>query len=682
MIFTNDTNHNKPTNNKAKNNILFIFSYQSEGIILQQKIAILMQFIKELKENNLYVLSPYDNLKLVLLGEITRIQEKVSAKNIQHAVDEYHIDTIIPIDLDEAKTNSSYLRNIKSKKVKNFFSSYFELKQTRNEIENIMSKGGISTIRKDKSLRTNSNQNEHIKNEDKNIETNVKKQSACINITAIKDNFDNQIILDVFEEALANEKPLFCTLTNLSMEKLLQLRQKLDEIARHLLVSNYIYNIKLFVCGEKIYFGGLKYGICEETIFALQSKQISIASIMLKINNNIPIETILNKHQIVYAYDFVNDQKIHFAKSISEVENILPNQCKIQTNRNLISIFLKKDKQVLGPNFVRFNIANEFKLLKFSNFLTLDNYLFVCAPGHNLCIDLQLFFYTLIENLAKKTCKKLLLFTEQTSPMLSFLTCADIVYIENINNCINDIQLTIGNYKIKSAFLLQDYFDDNYEIATFLLNNNIKLLGYKKTKDDKIIFNKTNLQTSLDNSFQNFCKKIDIEYKQKISPEDYLLHYVGISDKYNNFSFLIRFNESFNGKFNVINLFSPNRIVDFRLNKLSYDTLGKLIDNSPFYGLFDITFLYKKGKLYMHKYSVKNGIMSFFLSETPSHIIYENIAKSLIDKNISISTFTDNLNASSGFLQKIAFIEVNNKIKILVDVIENKIYSKYIKTIK
>lgn len=681
MIFANNEKYNKQTENKTKKNILFIFSYNSEGIILQQKISILTQFVKELKDNNLYVFSPYDNLKLVLSGAVTRIQEKISARNIKHAIKNYHIDTIIPIDCDDNIAKICCKKSINAKKkVKNFFSSYFELQQENNEIETIMLEGGLHTIKKDKKLIKKMSPNKkNIKDKARTAETNIKKQSVCVNIVAIKDNFDNQIILDFFEESLVNEKQLFCTLTNLSIDKILQIRQKLNLIAKNLLVSNYLYNIKLFIYDDKVYFGGLKYGICEETMFAVQSKQIPIVSIMLKINNDIPIENILVKQHIAYAYDFIDNQKIYFAKSINDVKNILPDKRKIQINKNLITIFLNKDREIAKPNFIRFNIAGEFKLLKFANFSTLDSYLLVCLVGLNLSIDLQVFFYTLIENLAKKACKKLLLLTEQISPMLSLLTCADIAYVNTINDCVDDMPSVISNYKIKSAFLLQDYFDENNDIANFLLRNNIKLLGYRKTKNDKFTTNNNNSSTLLANNFEEFCKNINIEYKQKIAPEDYLLHYVGISDKYNNFPFIIRFDERFNGKFNVTNLFSPNHIVDFRLNKLSSDFLGEIIDNVPFYGLFDIIFLYKKGKLYLHKYSIKNGVMSFFLSDAESNLIYESITKSLIDKDINMPTLANDINTHLDFSQKIAFIATNGKIRTLSDIIESKIYSKYIK---
>ena len=178
---------------EEKKNVLFVCSCLQSDLLLQQSIVLVSELISNLYENcNVFVLTNTDTLKLVLADDVKFYVEKITEKGILEIVRKEKITQIFPIlsDTKIEKMMRKILQEKRNKKLKIFHSDYLLSKHSKSSFKALAKKAGF-TINNKKEL-------DDLKN----------TQQFCA--VCIKDKCKNQIVLDIFEQAIVNSKKLFC----------------------------------------------------------------------------------------------------------------------------------------------------------------------------------------------------------------------------------------------------------------------------------------------------------------------------------------------------------------------------------------------------------------------------------------------------------------------------------------
>lgn len=621
-----------------KEKILIIYSSEQEISFLYQNIVFIKKIVERLDEQyDFYVLTSTDSLKLSLDKKVKIIVKKINTNSVIEIIKNEKIKKIIPIDCD------NYLINNVQKhcKVENFFYSYYSGYKNKQYFKNLAKQSGFNI---------------------KKVSNKEKRDFRCFNIVAIKDNFGNQVVLDCLESAKIDDKFLFCSFINLKKEIKLQIKQIIDNFGSLLNITNYLYTIKFFINNKnEIIFNNITYGLTNESLFSIQNQQLNIVDMMIKIYNNFSFFKDINNKYIALSFNYNSSLKIDYFNDL-KYRQILTTQKNIQENAKLCKFLNRVNKDII--HFRNYNYLKKNDNIKFKAF---GEYMLICIGDEFLTnINYQIVFYKICELLKKQTDKKILLLTKYITPFVSYIDNIDIVLCKTYTEqTINDI---LDIYNVKTAYITPS--SSTLNLIEKLQKECVKIYGQDKNEEKLLSLNEECLI--------DFCNKIETLCQYvKMDETDRIINVYCITDKHKNIVYKNITSKVFQGKINSICHLNPFIKINYDLEKDINDIVNKVVDNLKSFGLLTISFIYKKGDLYINNISVQNNPMIFFISNVCNDIIYDILIQSLIGKNID--TFSkQNIQADNPkFYQKICFERVDKQIITMENITKEKVIKDY-----
>ncbi len=605
-----------------KDKILIICSCIQKNLFLQQNIIFVNQFIDKLKEKyEIVILTSRDTLMLIVPDYVKIIIQNISKKNIYQILKKEKINKIIPIDLGDFDKNKDF--NLKYKKVDNFFSSFFSSKYNNRFFLK-------------KSMKISDFYSKKEITERKNIHT--------IHAVAIKDEFENQIILDVFENIKYNNKNIYCSSVLIDTECEKKIYKILDKFGKNLKVKKYPYTLTFLIDkNNNICFKNIQFGLTDELVFALQRQNINLVEIMLKITKKIPIFFQKSNDIIAISDYFDNLFSINFIENLNDFKE--SKQCRLcfldcQHELNKIE---KVEHNVSFNNFILVSIGDD----------QADN------------INNLLIFCKICNLISEKTIKRPLILVKKFLPIFQLIKNSHIVVCNVINE--DSLRIISKKYNIKEAYIVQS--TKNIQIFKLLKKLKIKIFPLNKS-NNIFLYNSSNLIKD--------CKKNNYLFRMtNLDFSEKTIYFSCIVDNYKNIAFSSIISFDFESSLSLPYYTFPGEEIHHSLYEEINDIALNIISkNKSISGLLTITFTYKHGNIYVNNVNLNNFPLIFFLNKDKISLIYNAIISIMLNENIKSLKCNNTNNKMPKFYKKICFEYFDKQIVELEGLTKNIIFNK------
>ncbi len=629
--------------------------------MLQQSIVLVSELISNLCENcNVFVLTNTDTLKLVLDDNVKFYIEKITEKSISEIVKKEKITQIFPIlsDVKIEKIMSKILQEKRNKKLKIFHSDYLLSKRSKVSFKTIAKKAGFTI------------------NNKKELDDLKDTQQFCA--VCINDKCKNQIVLDIFEQAIVNSKKLFCApVLGQTLAQRREISQILQNFGELIGIKNYPYCIHFSIDKNGSFqFDEIKFGITYEAIFAIQRQRLSLGVIMAKITREIPCFYDQNKKCIAYAYDYENEMVINYAKRQDEVINLFnKDDMKVFSNRKLAHIFCqghdKKNKTTFiakNIDFSHFNFPTREEDFVYESVSTAQisgqNILVFFDLESEKDISSQIVFIKLCQKLKEKTGKNLILLTKYNMPITTLAGFKYIHIYEDLNAY--SLHKILKQYNLKYAFLNQNR--DKEYIVNQLKNDHINIYGLDYS--DSFLYQRE------DKSRENILEKLGIKYnKNKIS--DNVFYFYCIKDEHGNIYAPAIISSKFNGELGTVCNFYPAIFPNYNTKEDITNLANQIIGKTNTSGIITIMCGYEDGDIVAYDVSSQIRSEAFFLHNLSISSIYETLIECITGKNIDVIIRNTDIEKNTDLYQRIVFSLNDNQNITIEDITKKKIFEKF-----
>ena len=619
----------KPTKNtqSIKEGVLIIYSCLQTNAFLQQNIVMVNQFINELKNKyNITILTSRDTFKLIMTKEINVVVDKITYKTITAVIRQHKIKKIIPMDC----SLKIITRVMKNEAVQNLFTSFHQARKSAKMFQKQASSVGFLTIG-----------NNDVANDGKYL---------CV--TAIKDSFGNQIILDYIETKEQNGQTIFYSHITLNATIQHSLCDLIKKFGNLLTINNYPYMIKLRCTKNgEVMFDDIHYGLTCEMIYSLQRQQINLPKMIIHIYNQIPVYHHISRDIYTSTRNYTEGFKVNFEYGNATLQ-MMNGNFKSGVNKNKNVVCLENFNKIKKHNSNSLCVYGEFILVAFSEEFIFD-------------INKQLLFCQTCNLLSRKANKKILLLTNNILPIFQLLDNHHCIVAETYN--IKTLQRVLDNYSIQSAYIVQSAC--NTEILQWCKTKNIKILGFKNAKNA--------IQYINDDDVIDFCNNISVLCQpNRLDNHERLLCYCCVTDRYKNISTPTLTSCAFDGYLKTTCFLCPGETSNYNMNEIIDNIVLKIIDNINVYGIVSIVFIEKNSQLFVHKIIYNLDTLIFFMhSESIQKLI--NIFTDILlnnntDKNVP---HVDLL--QKHFWKKICFQHLDKQVVKMEDLTIEKIKQHY-----
>ena len=644
-----------------KRNVLFVCSCLQSDLPLQQSIVLVNELISNLCENcNVFVLTNTDTLKLVLSDDVKFYVEKITEKSILEIVKKEKITQIFPVlsDAKIEKMMKKILQEKRNKKLKIFHSDYLLSRHSKSSFRALAKKAGF-TINNKKELD--------------NLKDTRQFCAICI-----KDKCKNQIILDIFEQAIVNSKKLFCApVLRQTLAKKQEISRILQNFGELITIQNYPYCIHFSIDKNGSFqFDDIKFGITHEAIFAVQRQRLSLGAIMTKITREIPCFYDQNKKCIAYAYDYSNEMIINYAKGQEEVINLFDNEkMKVFSNSSLARIFCQGHDKKNKTTFITKNVDfSHFNFPSVEEDFVYETVSKAQISGQNILVffDLesekdissQIVFIKLCQKLKEKTGKNLILLTKYNMPITTLVGFKYIHIYEDLNAY--SLHKILKQYNLKYVFLNQNR--EKEYIVSQLKHDHINIYGLDY--DDSFLYQKEN------KSRGTLLEKLGIKYNEKRVADNVFCFYC-IKDEHGNVYLPTIVSSKFNGELGAICNSYPAIFPNYDTKEDITILANKILANMHSAGIVEMVFDYKDGDIVVYDVSSEIKPEAFFFHNLPVSLIYEILTECLLEKNIDMSIRKNKIEENTNLYQRIVFsLNDNQNIK-MEDITSKKIFEKF-----
>ena len=646
-------------------NILFVYSCLEDNLKTQQSIVFIKQFIEKLPENcNITILTTTDELTFLLTErKINIIQNRVCEDEILKTINENNINFIIPIcgDKELDKTIKNIYSKLKSKKVEILQESYYIEDKTKKHF-NVLAKNSGFSIYRNKKKQNRQHTKEFF-------------------VSAIKDYFGNQIILDFCDVATINSKdfiisPSFCIEND--KKKVLKILQYFGEKLNIINVP-YVINFSISQDG-KIYFDSVEYGFTEKMIFSIQSKNIDITDIVYKNKHRIIQYYNIKNNYIAYTYNYSQNFVINFSTNYQEIEFKLKQKNIVSYSNNCLvykllllnhieqkhikcfykdcykNLYLQTNNLLNNSNY---SINERDTLYGDKNILVFLSKNFIRNTSEMIC------FLNLCQKLKEKTNNNIILITEYFTPLINLVEFKDIFIFNDLNN--DNIIDIIKHFNIKQSFLYN--YKNNKNIIELLYKNDVKIYGLNY--EDTILFNIN------EKIKDDFCNKIGYTYKEIYSNENKIFDFYCIKDKHNNYYADFTVNDCFFNKINSNGIIYPASFDNFYIHDDIYEMSYKILSNIKSSGIVKISYIYDSGFLFVNDINIDCYYIPFLIHNLEKNTIFDILTEAIIGSNIDVSIRKHKIKSMDIFYQKILFNLDNNKTISLDGLTQEKVIKRY-----
>lgn len=658
-------------------NILFVYSGAGSDIFAQQNVVFISKFIEKIKQNNqnvnFFVLTITDTLYLALDDDVKIIKDRINKVNLLKTIKSNNVNVVIPIYGDKVVDNifkkKSFIESLKDINI--IFSQFYLEKQNQKYYSNIAKKVGFK-IKRGKVLRQ-------------------EKDYKTFSFLAIKDSFNNQILLDIITTAKINGKSLFlssCLDYFLTKKQEDNIILKIRHFGELLNIRNIPYKINITIDEKgKVLFDKIEYGYSYELLFSLQRQKIDISNICYKIISNFPFYHKIINNFIAYSYEYENRYTINFATDLNDIQSYnfdianstitnikmikLFNKNKsINYNRMATKIIKKNDRSDISCSFLTSKNDIIFNTSKID---TKSEYVLVFFDDYRInSLNYQIVFLQFCKKLQKiEKDKHFILVSKYMIPIMDLVSFKNIHIYNNITP--NIVKCIVDYYKIENVFLNAD---QNVNSIISILREK-KVCIYGLNYDDELFFNQS-VEYLI-----GFFNKLGIKYKNDISNDDYLFEVYCISGSSGNQQFLqLITSRKYYDTFSIDCLYYPVIYPNFEVQEKISNAMEKIFHNIKSTGLIKITFAYKDGELYVVDISNIKTFEMFLILQgiINKNTILDICSKCITNKNIelTIRNFDKVLNTQL-FYQKIIFALLNNTTLTLEDEIVDKIFNRFVK---
>ena len=622
--------------------ILFIYSCNQDTLFLYQHIALINQMVEKLKDNNqIFLLSTFENLKFAIEDDAKCITNKINVATIIDTIKQYNIDIIIPFDRDKKEINHI----VEKTKVINFFNSYYSY-NNNNLFKSLAKKNGFLI---------------------KNLSLEERQQYKAINISAINDEFGNQILLDTFESSIIDDKKLFCNYLNIDVKLKKNIKMLIKTFSRGLKIKNFPYNIKIFIKNQnEIFFDSITYGLSEEVIFAIQNSQTNIGQMMLSIHCRQAIFETKNYKIVSWTYNYLNLLRSYYSFNVINYsgKKYDATNYRILENDSLFYLLHQKNNQLSI-----FQKKYKIKILQKKQILDNEEYIVVMICSNYLLLSSNNILFAKICNLLKQeTSKKIILLTEVMSPLINLINYDILINCVDFNKLY--LQEVLDIFKIKMAYIIAT--EDTNIVMNYFIKKKIKLLSVSnKNTQKEISLSRDDLNTVFN--------ELNILYSQNIMEEEYtVIKFCCITDVYKNIYLNTIINEKFIGNLNNKIFLYPPKLYNYDIEETINGIVEKVVDNMQIYGLLNIDFIYSNGNVYLHTINIQQNTLLFDLHLLNSNKVLLNIlVKAITGQNIYTLTKQNTPDALPAFYQKIKFENLNKQYIVIDDITQEKVIKKY-----
>ncbi len=658
-------------------NILFVYSGTKSDIFAQQNVVFISKFIEQIKHNNqnvnFFVLTITDTLYLALDDDVKIIKDRINKTNVLKAIKSNNVNIVVPIYgdkvVDDIFKNEGFIEYLKDINI--IFSQFYLEKKDRRYCSNIAKKVGFK-IKRGKVLKK-------------------EKDYKTFSFLAIKDSFNNQVLLDIITTAKINGKSLFlssCLDYFLTKKQEDSIILKIRHFGELLNIKNIPYKIDI-VIDEKgnILFDKIEYGYSYELLFSLQRQKIDISNICYKIINNFPFYHKIINDFIAYSYEYSSRYTINFATVLNDIQTYnFDIENSTITNIKMVKLFNKNKSIVYNGIATKIIKKNDSGDVGYS-FLTSKNDIIFNASKINLkneyilvffddyrinSLNYQIVFLQFCKKLQKfEKDKHFILISKYTTPIMDFISFKNIHIYNNITP--NIVKCLVDYYKIENVFLNAD---QNVNSIISILKE-MKVCIYGLNYDDELFFNQSVEYLNV------FFNKLGLKYKNDISNDDYLFEVYCISGSSGRQKFLqLITSRKYYDNFSIDCLYYPVIYPNFEVEEKISNAVEKIFQYIKSTGLIKITFAYNDGELYVVDASNIRTFEMFLILQgfVKKDTIFDICSKCIDNKNIELTTrnFDKNLNIQL-FYQKIIFSLLNNTTITLDDEIADKIFNRFVK---
>ncbi len=520
---------------KIGKNVLFIYSCLQDRTFLEHNIVEIYKSVEAISEDvNIYFFSSTETMKLALPDRVHFFVEKITEKKIKKIVKKFKINCVYPTigDCDEIirGLNDFFKKN----KVENVYSDYYTNKQNTKNLIPFAKKVGFSTKRKS------------LKFFEKN------KREHFLNFICIKDNFEQQLVLDIFESFYDDKNCLFCSETGFyDVDELLKIRAIVDNFGEFIQCKKTFYCIKVSVESGKIFFNDIKFGNCDEVLFFLEKKIINHKNLIRNIHERFYIFPKMNRETFYYSKDNGKNGICFIRKSsncfFEKVVSFLNKKSICSVERLLF--FLKKNNETLQS----FSYKNEVVFIrKYEAFGFGENLLIVDFREKDSDINDRLLFFRICQELNKVKNCRLVYISDQFSCLVGLLPECDIITIADNGSLEEELKVVIKSYSISDVFL--NPIRENENCFNKLCRvKSIRFLGLNR--DFKFLHNEALIDLSNECNLTFQGERLDQEQK--------ILHFLCFKDRYNNAIFHKVVGEEFVSSNNLHCFFSPIVVCDY-----------------------------------------------------------------------------------------------------------------------
>ena len=612
-------------------NILFLHSGLQQKLFMQQSIVAIRQFITENRTKNktgynFFVLTTTDLAKILLDDDVAILQNKITKQGVLSVVKKYKIDTIISFIGDGTNDKILSHKSILHRKGLNiFYKDFYLSKRGVRYFANIAKQSGFS-LEKGKTLRDKSCYRDFA-------------------VVAIKDEYNNQHILDFFSTAQIGDGKLFFApafLNEITDDKKDEITITLQKFGEQLSIKNVLYTISFSIDENgKIIYNNLRYGFSEEAIFSLQRLQINLATITKKILERKLIFFPLNKNIITYSYNYKETLKMNFATRFEDcvLPYFLENK-KIVSNKRLVDYLINNNKNNITDdiyfsskkistykNNFYFDFQSslpDFCSEKIAHKKVNDRYVFMILDdedaknSNNIAV-----FVNICNRIREYIDKEIVLLCEYFPPILSLLHFRHIVVVKKINE--NVVSSIIDFFGIKNAYV--NIKNNTSEVVRAVNRCGAEIYGFDKS--DVIFYDKSDKQCDV------FADKIGFKFKKFLENNDNIFDVFCINDKYgNDFFKIICSRHLFNG--DGAGYFTyPPVFENFGIQEKISLCINNVLTNIKTSGTLHVVLSYKDGELSIIDISRTIFFCYFVLNSFIKHNnVIDITVKSLLGKRM------------------------------------------------
>ena len=605
-----------------------------QRLFMQQSIVCIKQFIDEIiksrtnNKTNFFVLTTTDLAKLVFDDNVVILQDKITKHAILSAVKENKIDTIISFIGD--KDNDKILNDedfLNEKRLNIFYKEFYLANRSKRHFANIAKQSGFFL--------------------DKSRTLVDKTYYKNFTVVAIKDEYNNQHILDFFSVAnIGNNKVFFAPafLNDVNDDKVCELMSKMQRFGELLSIQNLIYAVHFSVdeSGVLIY-NNIEYGLTEETIFSLQRLQINIATITRKILEKKMLFFPLNKQIIAYSFNYKDTLTINFASRFDDcclkslliknkrlsnkklIDGLINNDCKIQDKCFFVSRKISSLKNIFYLNFLSSTPDYYFDQAKYNNIK--NRYILMIFDDEDVkCDDNIPIFANLCNRIKAFTEKEVILLCKSCPPMLSLINFEHIIVVNDINEDV--VGRVIDAFAVK--YVYTNVKKSTKNIVSAVNKCDAEIYGFDAS--DNVFYDDS------DDISEAFAKKIGCNFKSEVDNSDNIFDVFCINDKHGNSFFNIILSRHVAGHLEASYFVYPPVFENFEIQEKIEICFENILTNIKTSGPLHIIFSYKNGELYILNIERVALLYYFVLNlSIKKQVIIDVMAKSLLGRSIDIN---------------------------------------------